>query len=155
MGAINPRPTGSDRSAGAAAELDARLEARRTPELGRYRYVILDCTYKKVRQGGLDAAILIACGVGADGKRDVPGCSVCLSEAEVPWRLVSLAVGSSAVIVQAFETRSFIHRFTLLPGHLGAFQMPECANDVITSFANRLATAGLTETLRWVACSPL
>jgi putative transposase len=31
----------------------------------------------------LDAAVLIACGVGADGQRDVLGCSVSLSEAEV------------------------------------------------------------------------
>lgn len=72
----------------AAAELDELLEAWRTRDLGRYRYVILDAQYEKVRQGGqvLDAAILIACGVGADGKRDVLGCSVSLSEAEVHWR---------------------------------------------------------------------
>jgi len=72
----------------AAAELDELLEAWRTRELGRYRYVVLDAQYEKVRQGGqvLDAAILIACGVGADGKRDVLGCSVSLSEAEVHWR---------------------------------------------------------------------
>ena len=72
----------------AAAELDELLEVWRTRELGRYRYVVLDAQYEKVRQGGqvLDAAILIACGVGADGKRDVLGCSVSLSEAEVHWR---------------------------------------------------------------------
>jgi transposase-like protein len=34
----------------------------------------------------LDAGVLIACGVGADGHRDVLGCSVSLSEAEVHWR---------------------------------------------------------------------
>ena len=72
----------------AAAELDELLEAWRTRELGRYRYVILDAQYEKVRQGGqvLDAAVLIACGVGADGHRDVLGVSVSLSEAEVHWR---------------------------------------------------------------------
>lgn len=72
----------------AAAELDELLEAWRTRDLGRYRYVILDAQYQKVRQGGqvLDAAVLIACGVGADGKRDVLGISVSLSEAEVHWR---------------------------------------------------------------------
>jgi len=72
----------------AAKELDELLEAWRTRELGRYRYLVLDAQYEKVRQGGqvLDAAVLLACGVGADGQRDVLGCSVSLSEAEVHWR---------------------------------------------------------------------
>lgn len=72
----------------AAAELDAMLEAWRTRDLGCYRYVVLDARYEKVRQGGqvLDAAVLIACGVDAVGHRDVLGCSVSLSEAEVHWR---------------------------------------------------------------------
>ena len=72
----------------AAAELDELLEAWRTRDLGRYRYVVLDAQYEKVRQGGqvLDAAVLIACGVDAAGQRDVLGCPVSLSEAEVHWR---------------------------------------------------------------------
>jgi putative transposase len=72
----------------AAAELDEMLEAWRSRDLGAYRYIVLDAQYEKVRQAGqvLDAAVLIACGVGADGDRDVLGCSVSLSEAEVHWR---------------------------------------------------------------------
>jgi putative transposase len=72
----------------AAAELDAMLEAWRTRELGMYRYIVLDAQYEKVRQGGqvLDAAVLIACGIDDDGHRDILGCSVSLSEAEVHWR---------------------------------------------------------------------
>ena len=72
----------------AAQELDELLEAWRTRALGRYRYVILDAQYEKVREGGqvLDAAVLLACGVDADGHRDVLGISVSLSEAEVHWR---------------------------------------------------------------------
>jgi putative transposase len=55
----------------AAAELDELLEAWRTRRLGRYRSPVLDAQYEKVRQGGqvLDAAVFIACGVGADGSR--------------------------------------------------------------------------------------
>ena len=73
----------------AAATLDDLLQAWRQRELGCYRYILLDARYEKVRRGGqvLDAAVLIACGVGADGKRDVLGCSVSLSEAEVHWRV--------------------------------------------------------------------
>ena len=72
----------------AAAELDELLSAWRDRALGRCRYLVLDARYEKVRQGGqvLDAAVLIACGVDADGRRDVLGCSVSLSEAEVHWR---------------------------------------------------------------------
>ena len=50
--------------------------------------MILDARYEKVRQGGqlLDCAVLIAIGIGQDGKRSVLGVSVALSEAEVHWR---------------------------------------------------------------------
>jgi len=72
----------------AAAQLDELLADWRERDLGAYRYIVLDARYEKVRQGGqvLDAAVLIACGVGADGQRDILGCSVSLSEAEVHWR---------------------------------------------------------------------
>lgn len=72
----------------AAAELDAMLEAWRSRDLGAYRYIVLDAQYEKARQVGqvLDAAVLIACGVDEHGRRDVLGCSVSLSEAEVHWR---------------------------------------------------------------------
>ena len=72
----------------AAAQLDEVLDAWRERPLGRYRYILLDAQYQKVRQGGqvLDAATLLACGVDEAGHRDVLGCSVSLSEAEVHWR---------------------------------------------------------------------
>jgi len=72
----------------AAADLDEVFSQWRQRPLGRHRYVILDAQYEKVRQGGqvLDAAILIACGVDDNGRRDVLGVSVSLSEAEVHWR---------------------------------------------------------------------
>lgn len=72
----------------AAAQLDEVLEAWRQRDLGSYRYIIVDAQYEKVRQGGrvIDAAVLIACGVDDKGHRDVLGCSVSLSEAEVHWR---------------------------------------------------------------------
>ena len=73
----------------AAAQLDEFLEAWRNRDLGQYSYIVLDAQYEKVRQGGqvLDAAVLIACGVDAKGHRDILGCSVSLSEAEVHWRV--------------------------------------------------------------------
>lgn len=72
----------------AAAQLDETLEAWRNQPLGEFRYVFLDARYEKVRQNGQvrDAAILLAVGVGADGKRQILGVSVSLSEHEAHWR---------------------------------------------------------------------
>jgi len=72
----------------AVALLDETLEAWRNRPLGEFPYIFLDARYEKVRQNGQirDAAILIAVGVGLDGKRQVLGVSVSLSEHEVHWR---------------------------------------------------------------------
>lgn len=71
-----------------AAKLDENLANWRSRPLGTFAYVILDARYEKVRQAGrvLDCAVLIALGVGPDGKRQILGISVALSEAEVHWR---------------------------------------------------------------------
>lgn len=71
-----------------AAKLDAELESWRNRPLGFCPYVILDARYEKVRQGSLvlDCAVLIALGIGPDGKRSILGVSAALSEAEVHWR---------------------------------------------------------------------
>ena len=73
----------------ASEKLDEILEAWRTRPLGRIVYLYLDARYEKVRMDGQirDAAILIASGVGRDGKRRILGVSVSLSEAEQHWRL--------------------------------------------------------------------
>lgn len=72
----------------AAALLDETLEAWRNRPLGEVPYVFLDARYEKVRQDSQirDAAILIATGVGLDGKRQILGVSISLSEHEVHWR---------------------------------------------------------------------
>jgi putative transposase len=72
----------------AAAELDILLEDWRTRPLAEYRYVYLDARYEKVRQEGQvrDAAVLLASGVNAAGKREILGVSVALSEQELHWR---------------------------------------------------------------------
>ena len=71
-----------------AAEMDAALEAWRNRPLGEFPYVYLDARYESVRVDGRmrDAAVLIALGVDNNGKRQILGVSVSLSEAEVHWR---------------------------------------------------------------------
>ena len=71
-----------------AAKLDVELQLWRERPLDACPYLIFDARYEKVRHGGLlrDCAVLIAIGIGSDGKRSVLGVSVALSEAEVHWR---------------------------------------------------------------------
>jgi putative transposase len=71
-----------------AAQLDTELQSWRNRPLQACPYLVVDARYEKVRHGGqlLDCAILIALGVGPDGKRSLLGVSAALSEAEVHWR---------------------------------------------------------------------
>lgn len=72
----------------AAKLLDEELESWRNRPLGAYRYLFLDARYEKIRHKGcvVDCAILIAIGIGEDGKKDILGISAKLSEQEVHWR---------------------------------------------------------------------
>ncbi len=72
----------------AAEMLDEELGKWRNRELGEYPYLILDAHYEKVRINGSvqSCAVFTAIGVNTDGKREILGVSVSLSEAEVHWR---------------------------------------------------------------------
>ncbi len=72
----------------AAAQLDEQINEWRTRPLGEMPYLILDARYEKVRQGGIvrSAAVLVAVGIDKEGKRQVIGVSVALSEQEAHWR---------------------------------------------------------------------
>ncbi len=90
----------------AAKLLDETLEAWRNGPLGEFPYVFLDARYEKVRQAGQvrDAAILFAVGVDLEGKRQILGVSVSLSEHEVHWRaflqsLVARGLNSVQLII--------------------------------------------------------
>lgn len=68
--------------------LDADLTAWRTRPLGSFHYVMVDARYEKVRYDHTirDCAVLWAIGIQADGKREILGVHVALSEAEINWR---------------------------------------------------------------------
>ena len=72
----------------AAKMLDEELNNWRNRPLGEYPYLILDAHYEKVRQNGSvqSCAVFTAIGINTDGKREILGVSVSLSEAEVHWR---------------------------------------------------------------------
>lgn len=71
-----------------AALLDEELHAWRQRALEAYPYLVLDAHYEKVRLNGSvrSCAVFTAIGVNADGKREILGVSVSLSEGEVHWR---------------------------------------------------------------------
>jgi len=72
----------------AAAQMDGELEKWRERLLGEYPYLFLDAYYEQVREDGQvrHLAVLVAVGVTPQGKREILGVSVSLSEHEVHWR---------------------------------------------------------------------
>lgn len=69
-------------------ELDGQFEQFRTRPIGEICYLVVDALYLKVRHNGsvIDMAVLLGYGVNPEGKREILGASVSLSEAEVHWR---------------------------------------------------------------------
>ena len=68
--------------------LEEELDLFRNRPLGEFAYVSLDALYIKVRHNGSvrNMPYLIAYGVNTQGKREILGSSMALSEAEVHWR---------------------------------------------------------------------
>lgn len=67
--------------------LEEALSAWGERRLGVSPHAVLDARYESVRHGsqGIDAAMLPTPGIRRDGKRELPGVSVALSEADVHW----------------------------------------------------------------------
>jgi len=72
----------------AASQLDSELAKWRERPLGEYPFLFLDAYYEQVREDGhvCDLAVLSAVGVNPQGKREILGVSVSLSEHEAHWR---------------------------------------------------------------------
>ena len=71
-------------------EIDKRVNAfLRRPIEGEWRYVWIDATYVRVRQGGriVNVAVIIATGANTEGRREVLGLAVGPSEAEPFWKV--------------------------------------------------------------------
>jgi len=69
-------------------ELDTEFEIFRNRPIGEMIYVLCDAIYLKVRHNNtvIDMACLIAYGINSEGKREILGASMSLSEAEIHWR---------------------------------------------------------------------
>ncbi|MDB2613781.1 transposase, partial [Chlamydiales bacterium] len=71
-----------------ASLLDKELKEFRQRQLGTIKYLYIDARYEKIRYEGSvrDLAVFSAIGVNDEGRREILGISVSLSEAEVHWR---------------------------------------------------------------------
>lgn len=72
----------------AASQLDEELAKWRERPLGEHPYLFLDAYYEQVREDGQlrHLAVVVAMGVDPEGKREILGVSVSLSEHELHWR---------------------------------------------------------------------
>jgi len=73
-----------------AEDLDAQVEAfgtRSLSEAGPFTFVAADALTMKVREAGrvINAVVLVATGVNADGHREVLGCKVTTAETKEAW----------------------------------------------------------------------
>jgi len=73
-----------------AEDLDAQVEAFRTrslSEAGPFTFVAADALTMKVREGGrvINAAVLVATGVNADGHREILGLRLATTETKEAW----------------------------------------------------------------------
>lgn len=68
--------------------MDEELAKFRDRPLGEFPYVFVDAQYQRVRHDGIvrNLAVLIAIGINLEGRRELLGVSISLSEAEVHWR---------------------------------------------------------------------
>jgi len=69
-------------------EIDERVKAfLERPIEGDWPYLWIDATYVKIRQNGriVSVAVIVAVGVNADGRREVLGMDIGVSEAETFW----------------------------------------------------------------------
>ena len=69
-------------------QLDTDLEQWRNRPLDTFSYLIFDARYENVRYTGAVKKLAVIWGIGItfDGKREILGISVSLSEAEIHWR---------------------------------------------------------------------
>lgn len=145
-------------------EIDDKVQAfLNRPIEGDWPYLWLDATYVKVRQAGriVSTAVIIAIGVNQDGRREVLGMEIGLSEAEFFWleflrkltrrglRGVKLVISdaqqglknAAARVLGATWQRCRVHTMRNLLAHAGRQGQRLAAAFIGTAFAQQDAQA--------------
>lgn len=140
------------------ADIDERVQTfLNRPLEGDWPFIWLDATYIKSRQAGriVSVAAIVAVGVNAEGRREVLGLSVGVSEAETFWtdflrsltrrglRGVQLVVsdaheglkGAIAKVLGATWQRCRVHFMRNALAHVGKTQKTMVASYIRTAFA--------------------
>ena len=146
------------------SEIDKRVQTfLNRPLEGEWPYLWLDATYVKVRQAGriVSVAVIIAVGVNDDGRREILGMTVGVSEAETFWteflrslarrglRGVKLAISDAheglkaavAKVLHATWQRCRVHTMRNLLAHAGRQRRGVAAAFIATAFAQTDAAA--------------
>ena len=145
-------------------EIDERVNAfLDRPLEGDWPFVWLDATYIKVRQSGriVSVAVIVAVGVNNEGKREVLGLTVGVSEAETFWseflrsltrrglRGVKLVISDAheglkaaiAKVLGATWQRCRVHFMRNVLAHVGKGQQAMVTSYIRTAFAQDTETA--------------
>ena len=145
-------------------EIDERVNAfLDRPLEGDWPFVWLDATYINVRQSGriVSVAVIVAVGVNNEGKREVLGLTVGVSEAETFWseflrsltrrglRGVKLVISDAheglkaaiAKVLGATWQRCRVHFMRNVLAHVGKGQQAMVASYIRTAFAQDTETA--------------
>ena len=149
-------------------EIDEKVQAfLNRPIEGDWPYVWLDATYVKVRQAGqiVSTAVILAIGVNQDGRREVLGMEIGVSEAEFFWleflrkltrrglRGVRLVISdahqglknAAARVLGATWQRCRVHTMRNLLAHAGRHGQRLAAAFIGTAFAQQDAKAAKTQ----------
>jgi transposase-like protein len=149
-------------------EIDERVKTfLERPIEGDWPYLWVDATYVKVRQNGriVSVAVIIAVGVNSDGRREVLGMDIGLSEAEPFWtaflrkltrrglRGVKLVIsdgheGIKAAVTKVFSAtwqRCRVHYMRNVLAHAGKSSKRVAAAFIGTAFAQDDAAAARTQ----------
>jgi transposase-like protein len=128
-------------------KMDGPLSNWRNRKLGKYPYLIVDALYEKVRHDGnvISLAVLIAYGINEEGKREVLGVSVSLSEAEVHWRAFFESLierGLHGVEMITSDAHSGLQAarqavFPTVPWQRCQFHLQQNASSYVTKKANK------------------
>ena len=149
-------------------EIDERVKAfLERPIEGDWPYLWIDAIYVKVRQNGriVSVAVIVAVGVNADGRREVLGMDIGVSEAETFWteflrklrrrglRSVKLVVSDAheslkaavSKVMQASWQRCRVHFMRNALAHAGKSGRRVVSAFIATAFAQDDAEAAKTQ----------
>lgn len=133
-------------------KLDEEFQKWRDRRIGKCKYLIVDAIYEKVRRDGcvVGSAVLIAHGIDEEGRRDVLGLSVSLSEHEVHWRaffesLIARGLHGLEMIVSDAHTGLKAAKqvvFPTVPWQRCQFHLQQNASSYVSKKPRKLEVAG-------------